>query len=228
MVVLALLARNSLGAQVQPTQPPPVPLWETAAGTKMEFDVASVKQNKTTPSPPNQPYMNFPMGSGDMYSPNGGNFIARNLPLFFYIQFAYKMTGGQVDDLLKQMPDWAKTDRFDIEAKATGEPTKDQMRLMVQSLLADRFKLAVHHEIEQVPVFALELAKPGKTGPNLRLHPADDTSCSNAPPSAPTPGPVPSARTVAGGFPVTCGGLAGVHPARRAASHWDIAMWRCP
>lgn len=67
----------------------------------------------------------------------------------------------------------ATTDRFDIQARAEGNPGKDQMRLMMRSLLADRFKLAIHHETRQVPAFAIVLVKPGKTGPQLQLHPND-------------------------------------------------------
>ena len=50
---------------------------------------------------------------------------------------------------------------------------------MMQALLADRFKLAVHYEIKQVPVFALVLDKPGKLGPKIQPHPSD-ASCSIA------------------------------------------------
>ena len=41
-------------------------------------------------------------------------------------------------------------DPFDIEARAAGNPTKDQMRLMMQSLLADRFRLRVHSKLGTV------------------------------------------------------------------------------
>jgi uncharacterized protein (TIGR03435 family) len=76
-----------------------------------------------------------------------------------------------------QLPKWAVTERFDIEAKAPGaNPTKDQFRLMMQSLLADRFKLTVHTETRQIPVFALELAKTGKMGPQLKPH-SDEPPC---------------------------------------------------
>ena len=80
-----------------------------------------------------------------------------------------------------------------------GNPTKDQMRLMMQSLLADRFKLAIHTETKQGPVFALLLMKPGKTGPQLQPF-ADDGSCSA---TNPTPSTTPATQ-----FPNTCG-LAG-------------------
>ena len=55
------------------------------------------------------------------------------------------------------------------------------MRLMMRSLLADRFKLAIHNEAREAPVFALILLKPGKTGPRLQPH-LDDSSCSTATP----------------------------------------------
>ncbi len=60
------------------------------------------------------------------------------------------------------------------------------MRLMVQSLLADRFGLVARHETKQVPVFALTLAKPGRMGPQLRAHPAD-APCSTTIPSGGEP-----------------------------------------
>ncbi len=53
-------------------------------------------------------------------------------------------------------------------SQCEGNPTKDQMGLMMQSLLAERFKLAVHFDSQVVPVLALVLVKPGKTGPKLR------------------------------------------------------------
>jgi uncharacterized protein (TIGR03435 family) len=59
------------------------------------------------------------------------------------------------------------------------------MRLMMQSLLADRFGLKIHFESRQLPVFVMTLIKPGKTGPRLRPHTA---SC-DAGPSAHVPSP---------------------------------------
>lgn len=88
-----------------------------------------------------------------------------------FISFAYKLSAadqGKAD--FEQLTKWTATDSFDVEARAEGNPTKDQMRLMMQSLLAERFKLAAHFETREGPVFALTLVKPGKLGPKLRPH----------------------------------------------------------
>jgi uncharacterized protein (TIGR03435 family) len=161
----------------------------TAAG-KLEFEVASVKPNKSD-APPSS---NNPLGPGNVYSPYGGFFQAANFPLYTYIGFAYKIMGNQEQFLRPQMPAWVMTDRFDIQGRAEGNPDKDQMRLMMRSLLADRFKLAIHYETRQVPVFALVLSKPGRTGPALQPH-ANDSSCATVPQASQNQ------------FPVLCSGL---------------------
>jgi uncharacterized protein (TIGR03435 family) len=164
------------------------------------FDVASVKPSKSG-SPPNS---NFPLGPGDVYVPNGGYFSATNFPLVTYIFFAYKISGNQAQSLLPQLPDWASTERFDIQARAEGNPGKDQMRLMMRALLADRFKLAIHNETREVPVFAFVLSKKGSTGPQVQAH-SDDAPCpTNAPAAAQ---PQSSLRTRAGELPPLCNGI---------------------
>jgi bla regulator protein blaR1 len=67
-------------------------------------------------------------------------------------------------------------DRYDIEAKAPGDaaPTVEQVRLMFQSLLADRFQLKLHRDSKQLPVYHLVI---GKSGSKLKPVPPD------APPS---------------------------------------------
>ena len=78
--------------------------------------------------------------------------------------------------MLARLPKWVDTDFIEIDAKAAGNPTKDQMRLMMQSLLAERFHLAVHYETQEMPVYALTLIKPGTWGPKLIRH-ADGPPC---------------------------------------------------
>jgi uncharacterized protein (TIGR03435 family) len=157
---------------------------------------------------------NFPLGPGDVYVPNGGLFSAIGFPLVTYLFFAYKVIGNQGQYLLPQLPGWATTDRFDIQARAEGNPGKDQMRMMMRSLLADRFKLAVHTESREVPVLAFVLAKPGKTGQQLQPHPPDSPCPTNAPP-APVPASAntpPPPLTVEGGFPAFCNGIFALPP----------------
>lgn len=166
--------------------------WQTAAGGKMAFEVAYIKRGALV-----QP--SFPLDDSEAFTQTGGRFVA-NFPLYSYVTFAYKitLTAGQAQAMLAHSPGWITTDRYTIEAKAAGNPTKDQFRLMMQSLLADRFKLKVHFEIQEAPVLLLTLVKPGKLGPNLRPH-ADGPSCDAvaAPPAKATDV-----------FPSTCFGYA--------------------
>jgi uncharacterized protein (TIGR03435 family) len=180
----------------------------TPAPTKLpSFDVASVKPNRSN-NPPNS---NFPLGPGDVYVPNGGLFSATNFPLVTYIFFAYKVIGNQGQSLLPQLPGWATAEHFDIQARAEGNPGKDQMRLLMRSLLADRFKLATHYETKEVPVLAFVLARPGKTGPQLQAH-ADGAPC---PTDAPPPGsaqPQPQLAPPPGKLSELCNGILGMPP----------------
>lgn len=176
----------------------------SAPAERLEFDVASIRPNQSG----GPPHSNFPINSGTMYDQTQGIFSSTNRPLIDYISFAYKMTDSQRQDLMQQLPAWALSDGFDILAKSENhDPTKDQMRLMMQSLLADRFKLAVHTETRRVSIFALVLAKPGTVGPQLKSHPAEK-SCAAPDPAAPAPD-APSAplAMLVGVWPTGCGGI---------------------
>ena len=66
-------------------------------------------------------------------------------------------------------PDWINTAHFDIEARTDGNPSQEQMLEMLRTLLADRFKLVVHKEMIDSPVYALTLARrDGRLGPRMR------------------------------------------------------------
>ena len=104
------------------------------------------------------------------------------------------------------VPEWVNNERFDIEARAPGSATKDQMRLMMQSLLAERFKLGVHTETRQVPVFAMVLEQPGKLGPQLRQHPASDDCATTPFPGEPGKAAPPTQFLSA--IPIPCGEIA--------------------
>src|SRR5580692_8316475 len=88
MVLTALATVGALTtarAQAPATQSPAVPQWQTDAGGKMEFDIISVKPNKSgfPPSGP-MPTSNIPLGPQDMFAPTGGLLSATNWPLFQY------------------------------------------------------------------------------------------------------------------------------------------------
>ena len=181
----ALMAPIVIGALDAPAyQDGVVPDWQARAGGKMTFEVASVKLSTETQVGP----LPVPLDAGDRYNPTGGSFRA-NVPLWSYIQFAYKIwvPAGEQQKEMARLPKWVTTDRYNIDARAAGKPSKDQFRLMVQSLLAERFQLAAHFETREAPVFGLTLVKAGKLGPKMIPH-ADGRACGD--PAAPF-GPVP-------------------------------------
>jgi bla regulator protein BlaR1 len=208
--LLAMIAATSPAFFVSAQSPDGAADWEKAAGGKMSFDVASVKQDMAglPPSGP-APYSNFPLFAGDVFPPNGGRVSITNLPVFNFIVFAYKMNGSEARALGSQLQNWAQTERFDIEARAPEGTTKDQMRLMMQSLLADRFKFAMHYETRQEPIYDLVFVKPGKMGPRLRLYQSNkEDPCPTAPAMTPYGTNNKEAlATVEGGFPAICGGV---------------------
>jgi uncharacterized protein (TIGR03435 family) len=213
-LLLAAVASSVLSAATQAPNPTPA----------LTFEVASVKQNKTGGTQ----HSNVPLDTGNVYSAidpsdsrtsTGGYFVAANQPLWQYIVFAYKLSGTQelalrfsfFDGLKSKVPGWVtggfdvSADRFDIEARTPGPATIDQMRLMMQALLADRFQLVVRHETRDAPAFALVLVRAGAPGPNLHHHSQSD-AC-----PTPTPQPAsPSVPSAVGDLPPLCGVLAHV------------------
>jgi uncharacterized protein (TIGR03435 family) len=200
------LRAQSVPGQTASASQSAAPQWQTDAGGTAQFAATSVKQDAAPPTPQNV-VSNIPLGPQDSFSPASGLLNARNFPLAQYMVFAYKLTPDQFRSVQSQLPAWASNTRYDIQGRAPGTPTRDQFRLMMQALLADRFKLAIHFETRQLPVLALVLDKPGKMGPQLQKHP-DDVACSTAPPTS-NSGPPP---TVAGGFPENCGAVTPVKP----------------
>jgi uncharacterized protein (TIGR03435 family) len=179
---------------------------EGAAGRRLSFDAASVQQNVSGLR--DDLTFNPSLNTADGDARNGGSFSATDQDLSTYILFAYKMPISQHQAVHNQLPDWAQADRFDIHASANSNPTKDEMRVMMQSLLADRFHLAIHTGAGQAQVYFLVLAQPGETGPHLRPH-GDQPQCPGAPVDEHDPRSIP---TTAGGFPVRCGELLQLAP----------------
>jgi uncharacterized protein (TIGR03435 family) len=129
-----------------------------APAQELEFDAASIKPN-TSPSE----------GSGYGRTPGSGRFTATNNALQSLITTAYKLKDFQISG----GPPWIKSDRYDVTAvSAQTNVTPEQFRTMLQALLAERFKLAVHTETKEVAVYALT---PAKTG--LKITAITDVDC---------------------------------------------------
>jgi uncharacterized protein (TIGR03435 family) len=129
------------------------------------FDAASVKPN-TTPRGGRE----IPGGGSLRFTPGrvtGTRVTARRIILEAYHLTEYQLSGG---------PGWVESDRFDIEGKAATPADRNQLRQMLQPLLAERFKLVVRHETKEMPVCALVVAKNGS-----KLH--------EVKPGDPTPAP---------------------------------------
>jgi uncharacterized protein (TIGR03435 family) len=99
------------------------------------------------------------------YSPD--SLTMRNVALTHCIQWAYRVEYYQFPQLRS-----LDSTSYDILAKAAGPVPVSQLRLMLQQLLADRFKLTLHHETKEIPVYELTVAKGGPKLPEPR--PADD------------------------------------------------------
>jgi bla regulator protein blaR1 len=179
--VLALLPIVAPTSAQQATPP--------AAGPP-SFEVASVKPNT----------------SGDravrISMQPGGRIVAANVPLRELIRMAY----GLQDFQIVGTPDWAESERFDINAKAeAGAPAfggmvpggpPGPMQLMMQSLLAERFAMRTHPETREQPVYHLVVARSdGRLGPKLRPSSVDCSARvgrgAMAPPQGGSPGPSP-------------------------------------
>jgi Protein of unknown function (DUF3738) len=142
-----------------------------------EFDVAFIRESTTTAPTSKEnktgdpSSMNVSLRSSDMFAPNGGYFHMTNLTLLGYIAFAYRMNGYQSAVLQRQVPDWVKLTKYDIEARVQGDPDEEDMRTMMRSLLAYRFKLKMHSETLQPAVLNMVSAKPKKMRLGLKLVP---------------------------------------------------------
>lgn len=176
---------------------------------KLTFDVASVRQNIAGEDAqgPNSPHVNFPIGSDDAYYDTHGVFSATNLPLISYLIFAFKITNNNRQALLDSVPEWVKSDHYNIEARTDlVNVSKDQMRVMMQALLRERFNLAEHRETRIVKVYAAVLNVPDCLGPKLRSH----SNSAQCPEETPTPSPAsdpskPQFGFDPLGFPEVCG-----------------------
>ncbi len=126
------------------------------------FDVASVK--------PSQRIVGPDYNNQLTYSPTG--IVARNVTLKRLVAEAYHLQQNQVTG-----PRWLDKNEYDIDAKTAGVATREQMALMLQSLVADRFKLTHHSEMREMRAYELLV---GKSGPKIRPMSDGETATAQA------------------------------------------------
>jgi uncharacterized protein (TIGR03435 family) len=116
--------------------------------------------------------------------PPGGRVTATNATLRALITTAYQIQDFDLDG----GPAWVAADRYDLEAKASGSPEPPEILQMLQTLLADRFKLVVHQEQREKPIYTLTVSPEGP-----RLESPHDECNARFVPSAPS-------QPICGGF----------------------------
>ena len=134
---------------------PPPRLKPMAADANPVFEVCTIKPSK-------------PDAVGRGFRMNGRNFSTINTGVADLMSFAYGITKKQ----LAGLPEWADSDKYDLAAKPEGEgmPNDRQIKMMVEKVLVERFKLKFHHEKRDMSVYVLSV---GKTGPKLNKSEAD-------------------------------------------------------
>ncbi len=115
-----------------------------------------------------------------------GRYDIRNATMVDLVRTAYSMD----DDKVLGGPNWLDLDRFDIVAKAPPAATQDSVKLMLQALLADRFKLVVRMDSKPLPVFVLSQ---GKGKPKLKEASGSGAPGCQGQPQTPQPGVIPNA-----------------------------------
>jgi uncharacterized protein (TIGR03435 family) len=126
-------------------EPPPPPAM-MPANAKPEFTVATIR-----PSRPDAP-----RGG---YGFRGHDVTTTNVTVNWLIKLAYNMHARQISG----GPAWLDSEKYDIIGRSDtpGQPSRDQMKLMIQKLLADRFQLKFHTEKRELPVYAMVVLKTG-------------------------------------------------------------------
>jgi uncharacterized protein (TIGR03435 family) len=132
------------------------------------FEVASVKRADTQnqrPMPPMSGPITEMMGfEGGPGSKDPGRINYRGVTLKSLLARAYQVKPDQIAG-----PGWLALERYTIEAKLPPATDAEQLRVMLQKLLVERFQISMHHEVKQTPVYRLKVAKNGP-----KLKPAEE------------------------------------------------------
>jgi uncharacterized protein (TIGR03435 family) len=141
---LNLARATAESAWAIPDAPPPPA--RMAANANPAFEVATIK-----PSEPGRP--------GKLYTVRGADVLTINTTLSDLITMAYGLHPKQITGA----PSWIETDKFDVTGRpdTPGQPNVDQMKVMIQKMLADRFQLKFHRDKKELSVYAITVAKTG-------------------------------------------------------------------
>jgi uncharacterized protein (TIGR03435 family) len=162
------------------------------------FDVATVKP-APPPTPNGRGMIRIAPPTGGPGTKDPGRIHYPFTTIKTLLQTAYNVKDFQISG-----PAWLATERFDIQATMPPETTKEQFCVMLQNLLAERFKVTVHRETKELPMYSLIV---GKSGSKLKespteapvAAPADVDDTPKPPPPMPGPGQM---KFDAEGFPM--------------------------
>jgi uncharacterized protein (TIGR03435 family) len=100
----------------------------------------------------------------------GGKFVVSGMAIAPVIRTAYP---ADTSDLIGA-PEWVNSESYDLTAQAGREVAREQMEAMLRAMLAEKFKLVVHYEMQERPVYAMVIARAdGRLGPNIRKSELD-------------------------------------------------------
>jgi uncharacterized protein (TIGR03435 family) len=166
------------------------------------FAVAAIKRN------PSQEALSMAVPMGVGYRA-GGRLVAGNAPVDMLIQRAYSVQNYQVVG----GPSWIHTEGYDIEAKPEGRTDQQRMWLMLQTLLTERFRLAVHREKRELPVYDLRMVKSGAKLPAPQAGNCSDVMTGIPGAGQPRPAPPCGPGVVRSGTGLTMEGISVAMPA---------------
>ena len=135
-------------------------LTATLAAQTPGFEVASVKLSKPGAA-------NVKEGNRELITVDPATLILRNLTLQSCLRWAYDVQDYQILG-----PAWLNSEHYDIAATTATPATPSQMKVMLRTLLESRFRIALHHEMKELPVYELVIVKSGaRSGPKLTKSP---------------------------------------------------------
>jgi len=188
---LALAACTLTGLHGQTPQPAQSEQAQTVTttATPLSFEVASIKPAQPGSLPIVPAFMR------DKRAPILG-LQRMAAPVSMLIGYAYHMQMNEALDAFRRQPDWVRDRIYTVTFRAEGEPTRDQVREMMRTMLTERFGLQIHEFTREGTVNRLVMSKPGVLGPNIKPHP-DGANCATQEGASVGKAPDPAAPQVA-------------------------------